>query len=188
MAAKAIWVPHPHHAWTGPLTSLELLRLRPGPAGVRTGPPVMVSWKKPWPTRNHRLPSQAHAVRPLSALMVLSMPGYRSLSDPSLLMLKTPPDSLKMTRQLLVWRIAVIRSDGLPIRIGPLQEPATFGSAVHLRSTLRTWSAAQSSSPTTSRNMPPKLAGRTHAVQVEPLYSSTTPSSQATYRPSTGVA
>src|SRR5215469_1453567 len=115
-------------------------------------------------------------------------PGNRSLSEPSALIVKTSPSSLKIARRSVVCRMQVIFVLGLPIRIGPDQEPAIFGSLVHLRIVLAAASAAHSSSPTVSRKLAEKPAGSAHVVQPPGARSSSVPSSQATYSASTDPA
>src|SRR5262245_18745358 len=93
-------------------------------------------------------------------------PGNRSLTVPSELSVNRLPSSLKTTSTLLVWRMQLMRTLGSPTRIGPDQEPATFGSAVHLRRMQLAMSAAQTSVATTSSRLARKSAGSAHAVQV----------------------
>src|SRR5262252_10100830 len=94
------------------------------------------------------------------------MPGNRSFTEPSEFSVYSVPSSLKMTSVWPVWRIALILTDGSPIRNGPDQLAATFGSEVTLRTTLLTVSAAQSSVATTSNRYAPKPVGRVAWVHV----------------------
>src|SRR5262252_675557 len=188
MPMNAIWLFQPEKAWTGPRTGLRLPSMRPGPLGSSTAPDCMSSFQKARPDLNHKLPCQGMAVRQLSLSGVISRPGYRSLVEPSPFRVNSEPSALNTTSRLTVWRMAVMGTLGVPIRMGPDQLPATLGSFWQLRMVLLVGSAAHSWDPRTCRNCGLKPLGRAQAVQAVPLYSYSWPSLQATYSPSTGLA
>src|SRR5215467_14338385 len=113
--------------------------------------------------------NQAAARRPLSGDGGTRRPGNRSLTLASGLSVKTAPFCLKMASTLASWRSPLMGTAGVPMRIGPPQLAATFGSELTLRTTEATGSAAHNSVLTTSRNCGAKPDGSTQAVQVPAL-------------------